>query len=293
MKKFIIAIAILLAFSPIFAQDENTDVTTPKNSSDKQYTPVAGEIGLGMSLYPILSYVGNIFHGTNYTNPNYADFNANDMFAQDAIFAKYFLSDNMAVRVNIGFADYTFKNTAYVRDDAAFLADPLSNAKVVDIEKVMRRGYGIGVGIEMRRGSNRLQGIYGVDLNLFYDNRKYDFTYGNPMSADNPTPTTNDFGFNLINPGTWSRILKQYNGEQYGINLMPFVGFEYFIAPKISIGANTGIGISYYFDGQQKYSYETYDNAVIERTETNYPGDHSTELYNYNPYMNFYMMFHF
>ena len=76
-----------------------------------------------------------------------------------------------------------------------------------------------GIGKEWRRGKTRLQGFYGYDLTANLD-------------LINSTNTT---------PGTTTK-----GGVEFGVGAQGFLGAEYFIFPKIAIGASYtyGVGIN-------------------------------------------------
>ncbi len=286
MKKILSLIMIaLISVGYTFGQGDSV----MRNKNGYPVLPAKGDIAVGMSMTPFFGYFGNFFHGNNPTGPLNAQFLTNS-FQPGALFFKYFYTNNLALRASFEFTSTTTTNSAYVQDDAAVLIDPLSNAKVTDIQYNKNRSYVFGVGFEKRRGSTRLQGVYGADFLFYYQNNKQSYKYGNPMSAANPSPTTTNFGTNLYNGG---RILHDYNGEQYGIGANVFVGVEYFVLPKISIGAEAAYGFMLAKSGQEKFDYEYWNVDHQEMVVAENPGDVARAIGTANPSADFFIMFHF
>lgn len=287
MKKFLTIIFIaLISFSIGSAQGD----TLIRNKNGYPLLPEKGELAVGISMTPIFNYFGNFMHGNNATflapTANFAPFAAQP----NAVFLKYFVADDAALRFTLEFTSTSVTNSVYVQDDAAVINDPMSNAQVTDILTTMNRNYVVGFGYEKRRGSTRLQGVYGANLLLSYGNFKQNYQYGNPMSAANPLPTTNDYGTNLYNGG---RVLNNYGGEQLGVGANVFMGVEYFILPKISIGAQFSYGFLLTKAKQAKFNYEYWNVDHYELVEATDPGDVQRLLGTSNPAANFVLMFHF
>ncbi len=285
MKKIILIIAAL--FVIIGTQAQNDSIMTNKNGYP--ILPQQGDLAIGMSMTPIFNYLGNFFHGNAATPAPVVNFRTNT-FANNAIFFKYFNSDVSAFRVNFAFTSNHTTNSIYVQDDAAIAIDPLSNAQVTDIQFNDIQNYVLGLGYEKRRGNTRLQGFYGADLLFSYQNTVTSYKYGNPMSQDNQMPTTFDFGGNLYNGG---RITKVYNGEVLGLGLNAFIGVEYFVLPKISLGAELAYGLWLTKTRQAKFDYEIWNTDHVENVVAIDPGDVGRFITTSNPYANFYLMFHF
>ncbi len=285
MKKIILFIFTLLLVINLSAQSDSI----MKNKNGYPILPEQGDFAVGISMTPILGYLGNFFHGTGITPAPMATFRTNT-FQNNAVFFKYFNSNNSAFRVNFEFTSNHVSNSYYVQDDAAVAIDPLSNKQVTDIQLTDFQNYVLGFGYEKRRGKTRLQGIYGVDLLFSYQNLTNSYKYGNPMSPDNQMPTTHNFGTNLYNGG---RVLKTYNGEVIGVGLNAFLGFEYFVLPKISLGAEFAYGLWLTKTRQAKFKYEVWNVDHVENIEATDPGDVGRFLGSANPYANFFLMLHF
>ena len=125
---------------------------------------------------------------------------------------------------------------------------------------------GLGAGIEMRRGKTRLQGYYGGQFMIMFGGSKDSYTYGNAFSTSDPTPTTTvDF-----NTGTTSnvsfRTTEMKSGTMMGLGLRGFIGAEYFILPKISLGAEYGWGLAFTSQGAGSSTTEAWNGTGTTTT---------------------------
>jgi hypothetical protein len=154
-------------------------------------------------------------------------------------------------------------NKFYSPDESPSNTDP--NATVEDKEKIGRTDISIGGGLEMRKGKGRLQGLYGAEANIFFSGGKNKYTYGNAFSEDNTNPESHDFGDNIFyNPrkiNTPERLTEIKNGTTLGIGIRAFIGAEYFILPKLSIGGEFGWGLDFASTGDDEGILEEWDGA--------------------------------
>jgi len=290
MKKYFLILFVAL-FATIITKAQEEVATTSGSFVNKNgyyILPEGGDIAIGLEMTPIFEYMGNMFNGNTVNSAPSASFRSG--YYTNSIFLKYFLADESALRVSFGFADNAHYDKNYVVDDYAFQLDPLSNLQVEDMRTYFSKNYTLGIGYEMRRGSSRLQGLFGAQTYFFYGNTKQHFDYGNPMTEENPLPTTFNWGNNLYNNG---RVVDYYNGEYYGFGLNAFIGFEYFILPKISIGSEFAYGVDLYKEKQEKLMYEYMDGTRLELVEAINPGGSDRILSGFNPSANFFVMFHF
>ena len=139
------------------------------NKHGQNLLPVKGDISIGTDASSIINFIGNIFS----SNSNSIDVSFDD---GTYIYVKKMLTDNSAARYQLG---------------ANF------NADTEDFS------FGIGYGMEYRKGTTRLQGFYGYQgfVGMIYED---EFT-------------------TLMRPGV-------------------FIGCEYFILPKIALGAEYSYG---------------------------------------------------
>lgn len=309
MKKIIISFILIFSVflganaqtDDVFAEtDTDTDVLVNKNGIT--ILPKQGDIAIGMCMNPIFTYLGNAFNGNVFNSAPTADFlsypvGINNLYISGSapqssqIFLKYFLEDKAAVRVSFEYTGINTYDNQYVQDDAAILDDPLSNAETEDMLNVKGSTIVLGAGYEIRRGDTRLQGYAGGNIYFLIQNSKYLYSYGNPISDLNQEPTSVNWGGNILPNG--GRKTAQYNGQTMGIGLGGFLGVEYFIIPRISLGAELGYGYMYYKQGHTDYDYEIWNvNEIEENVETQGPGNSGHMWGTGNPSINFFLMFH-
>lgn len=254
MKKLFLTLGLGLCLTAAFAQstqEERTIGTTTK--SGQQILPQAGDYAIGIDATGILNYLGNSLNGN--TNNDASDiFNYDDnVFGTNSIYVKYFLTDNTAIRVklHLGFDSFTDK---YLSDNDNNTTDP--TATVEDSYKNSASALGLRVGYEIRRGYGRLQGFYGAEVGLGINSVSHTFEYGNDMkvggtSSHNFAPESPD-GTPYSNASTTSRITKAGFGSTFQGLVGGFAGVEYFVAPKLSVGGEVGLGLRFVSTGKGK-----------------------------------------
>ncbi len=286
MKKTIITLTVaLFACSFVFAQENEREKGTVTKSG-RQILPQAGDFAIGVDAYPFLNYAGNMFNGSNSNNT--------PSFGGATLYGKYFLQDNRALRVRLllDLSSETYKNL--VPDDAATAANP--TAEVEDKLKEGTTKIGLSVGYEFRRGYGRLQGFYGIEAGLGFESYKNTYEYGNPFTNTHQLPTTTT---NFIN-GTFAqasvRPTSEKSGSQFSFEAGAFAGVEFFVAPKLSIGGEVGLGLSYATTPKGKATVESWDaaNSIVKATEgeayTGAPGHFGFETVTRGA---LFVMFHF
>jgi hypothetical protein len=149
------------------------------------------------------------------------------------IVGKYFLSSSTALRLRVGYTSLTEKEETY-GDNPINPSNATPSNILLSTEREKERGFHLGGGIEFRRGYGRLQGYYGGELNLTLSSSKslneYEIAY-NQQAQDSGYIAVND-----------TRDLETSSGLSFGLGFRGFVGVEYFILAKISIGAEFGLG---------------------------------------------------
>ncbi|GAB4140683.1 MAG: hypothetical protein Fur0041_15870 [Bacteroidia bacterium] len=252
-KSTVLVAALALSASAAFAQ-----VT---NKNGVVVTPEAGDWAIGFDAAPFLNYFGNMANGA--TN---APFSANFINGTDQmIMGKYYASETMAYRglLRIGFGSTTMGN--YVVKDGTTATPP---EMVTDEMKSSYNFIGLGAGVEMRRGKTRLQGYYGGQFMFMIGGSKDTYTYGNAFGTTNTTPTTTVNFLTGTTAPVSSRTLEAKAGSMFGLGLRGFIGAEYFILPKLSIGAEYGWGLALSSTGEGSVSTESWNGTGTVTTET-------------------------
>jgi hypothetical protein len=292
MKKISFSLlAFLLAFS-LFAQQEEAEEPAAKDT--KVILPEAGDIAIGVDATPFVNLVGNLVKinsGAAFNDPSSFSFMTND----NSIWLKYYRTKNTAYRAKIRIAHNSDVEKLYVTDDAKMEDAPAdyepAEDDVIDKRAESYTSITLGLGIEKRRGQNRLQGFYGAEGMLSYakgsvasPNVKY--KYSNDMDDDGAT------SYNM--GSVTSRTLKVSQGGTFGIGARGFLGVEYFFAPKISVGGEFGWGFMYEMTGDTKTTIESYNAAddVVEETEAKTANGSEFDIDTDNMNGQIYLLFH-
>jgi hypothetical protein len=256
MKKSTLFVAALaFGMTTAFAQD----LTSKKGES---YLPEEGDYAIGIDAYPMLNYFGNMFNGTQNNTPfgwNYT--NANAM-----ITGKMFTSPTTAYRVAIRIGFTSNSSTAMIADaNGTAPTFPALPSMVEDKMKMSSRFIGLGGGMEWRRGNTRLQGYWGGMAMIWMAGSKESYEYGNAMTnTSSAAAISTNWGSN-INPATTyganARVLSDKAGSTFGVGVRGFIGAEYFILPKLSIGGEFGWGFGFSSTGVGETEYEAVAGA--------------------------------
>lgn len=268
MKKFLSTIFVSCILATTTMAQEITGVT-------KKYIPKEGDFGISVGLNPILKYIGNAFNNSQNNDleslggepfAKYQDkFNDSGLMPDVSIMGKYMFSDQWGLRANIGLNLGAIYDREYVQDDKAVLLNGLSEDKVIDQSKTTRNGVSIMLGGEYRKGEKRVQGVFGMGLLFALQNSKTTYSYGNEMTTVNQLPSTSAVG--VVN-GTKRTLMTNGEGADVYAGLTGSAGIEYFIAPKISLGAEVNLSAYYIFKSQRISVTEEY-NPTKEIIEEN------------------------
>ena len=252
-----IASVILLTFgiTGAYAQ-ESTGLTSKKG---EPILPEANDWAVSFDAVPFMNYMGNLFSGstTVNTSPGATWVNPTTM----TITGKLFKDEKTAYRATVRLGMSSMKTTKDINDATVTTAPVYPNLPAVkeDEWKKTSSFVGLGGGIEKRRGKTRLQGVYGAELMFWVSGGKNKFTYGNALAVTAPIvsvspATTTDFGTTSTSTGSnlagvtdsygnAARVVEDKQGAKMGFGVRGFIGAEYFLFPKISIGAEYGWGI--------------------------------------------------
>lgn len=268
MKRIFVTILAITVATAGYSQDvATTEAPVLTSKKGEAYLPVADEWGLGVSANPFLDYLGNFLHGDFYNDGPSFEF-AENPASNIAIFGKLMKDANTAYRVRFNVSVLSNTNKAVVLQNE-LNPTPGFPAFADDWQKVNTTAIVIAPGIEKRRGSTRLQGVYGAELILGFNNTKVSYDYGNAISADFAAPRTTDFSYtgnggNILagsDDAADLRVVEDKSGSNFLVGARGFVGVEYFFAPKISIGGEFGYLIGYQTQRRATITAETFDGA--------------------------------
>lgn len=244
---------------------------------EKDYLPKAGDLAIGIDMQPVYSFFGNLANGD--AGNGLGQFGGEDPFGITgiSIMGKYMLDKTTALRVNVGINKNVTKTYSYSIDDEARFLNPLSEAKVQDLNKFNSAGYSLAAGIEFRKGKNRIQGYLGGDVVFAVDKERYQFSYGNVLTDVNQIPSRTAYnnvpaGFPnapaIANVGYWTRT---YATESYACTVLAGVagrlGVEYFVVPQLSFGGEVSLLVAKRFEKGSYTKAEGY-NPTTAQVET-------------------------
>ncbi len=249
------------------------------------FLPEAGSTAVGFSINPIAGIrVTNLFKDNAFVGNTIASTGSlpHQMFllAQEpmaSIRVKHKLSNVIAVKGSVGFSGGYFNYQEYVADDQARLINPLSEDVVADAIKFNMASGGVSVGIEFTGGERKLRFVGGVNLLYAFGGGKIKFDYGNEITAFNQVPTCMPLITDSLNNFQgggglqYARPLERYNiGFEHGVGLSCDLGLEWFIVPRLSLGAAvTFTPIMVVFQPQTYTIFEGYSSARSEVVEYN------------------------
>jgi hypothetical protein len=250
----------LIFSSALFAQMPPDNATQPLLLSKKgePILPEAKDWALSIDASPFLTYTGKLLSTAGSDAPAINSL-ANYPLT---IGGKYFISPKQAyrARVRIGIFSRTVNNAVVDNQNTT-----LDTVYIKDSYKTSATNVTLAFGKEFRRGKTRLQGFYGGEGILGISTGKSLYTYGNAFSNLNVSPTSTDFttttpiGFATSPANT--RIQSESEGTGIKISARGFVGAEYFIFPKMSIGVEFGFSLAYFNQNDGKISSESWDAA--------------------------------
>jgi hypothetical protein len=194
------------------------------------------------------------------------------------------IDDHTAYRagVRVGFLNSGITNHVIPKsgDPAKYVDDKVSQT---DINVMLL------LGKEFRRGKGRVQGKYGAEATLVFSTSKASFTYGNGFETTYTTPVSTTWTVARAQTPAYSgqgaassRPLSQNFGTNFGIGARAFVGIEYFMLPKLSIGGEFGYGLGIVALGKTSVSTESWTGTESKTTDLNLVGGHQFVLDNDN-----------
>lgn len=233
--------------------------------------------------------------------------NADFISSSQAITGKYFKDAKTAYRfgVRIGLNNWTNKQMVIDRAAAtnSVIAYPAAKAMKENEWKRFATAVGLSAGIEKRRGSGRLQGLYGVEFAFYLSSSTDKFSYGNALNASSLSPINVDESADAMSStalgnannidtlpaiqnaiSNSARVLERKNGLSFSIGARTFVGAEYFVLPKMSVGCEFGWGLGYTKTGRSETILEsigsgnTSGNALQSVKRTTIDGGSSGHL---------------
>jgi len=284
MKKLICSIGFSVFLISSLSAQNSTEQEPLKSKKGLTILPEQGDWALGVNAVPFLNYLGNTMNGSENNGTGFSFLN-NDQ----TIFGKYFLSDDMAVRaaLRIGFSSVVTNN--FVLANGATSAED----QVEDTRTQNTGNYVISAGIEKRKGKTRIQGYYGAEALIGISTEKTEYEYGNAFSSTNQQVFyTDNFDQGTSTLGS-QRFLLDDPASTFTIGARGFIGIEYFIAPKLSLGGEFGWGPTFQVQGEGSAEQEFTSQGEVTELETPIAGSRSFIMDTDNMQGSIKVMFHF
>lgn len=263
MKK-LLSLALSLILGTTFAQDLTSREGTP-------ILPQAKDWGISLDATRLIKNASFDFVSTS-----------------QALTIKYFKTPTTAYRVGvrIGVNSWTTKSMTpdRVAATSTVIAYPSATAMKENTWKRSSTAFGVTFGIEKRRGVARLQGIYGVEGGVFVSSTTDKFTYGNKLNAtSSPQQTVSTSGDAMSSPYFGNannidtlpqiqgvqgpaRVTDRKNGIAFALGARVFMGAEYFVLPKMSLGGEFGWGFALSTTGRSETKLESIGQSNIQGT---------------------------
>jgi hypothetical protein len=206
------------------------DLTSKKG---EDYLPQSGDWSIGFDATSTLNYVGNLFNSS-------AIAPTTDYLIANTIYGKIMSDDNAAWRVNLGLNLLKTIDNTMVQDlDTSASSGDMVEDKYTNGTTQINLSFGK----EWRKGSTRLQGVYGAEALFGISSVTEKWEYGNSAKDR----------FASNDP------IESKSGLSFGFGLRGFIGVEYFILPKISISGEYGLSFGFNTQGGGSNTTETYD----------------------------------
>lgn len=256
MRKISLLISFALIGSFLWAQG-------PVDKHGNQIQPEEGDWAIAIDANPFLEYFGNFIGGVdNNSAPTFSFLTVNQ-----TITGKYVVSSDMAYRASLrlGFGSDGLTVMVADRTQSSPPVYPEVPPMVENKMTMSSSNIGLSGGLEFRRGKGRLMGVYGGELGISLGSSKTRYDYGNTL---NPTgtppvgvdPIADDFFTGNITTDTYgntARITEAKSGTTFGIGARAFIGAEYFIVSKLSIGGEFGWGVVFSTTGTSSVTLES------------------------------------
>lgn len=254
MKKTIIVSAILI-FAHIFAFAQE---------AEQKGGAGAGTFGIGINAGAILN---NSFNTDKSLLSN-----------DNSIYLRYFISSQGAVRLQLGANISNTIDTRLVRDDVAYLENPLSNKQLEDRRTTDNTMFIVRAGYQhYLYNSGRVRAYAGADLGIEFGKQASTMEYGNTMTATNNNPSSSNFIW--YNNG---RVIESVEPTRTFFSGAAFGGAEYALLPNLHLGIEVGLRYNHQLSSQQYITYETViGGEVVEMDEVRVPADRDSYLPTY------------
>lgn len=260
------------------------------------FLPQKGDWAVGVDLIPLVRTIGGAFNNTD-TPVGGKPFDYEGTYTRPdvAIMGKYMVTDKWSVNATLGINVRSKNLRSYTSNDAERVLNPLSDAQVVDKQKITQTGASLMIGAEYRLGKRRVQGIFGVGLMGGVSSYSNTYTYGNAITEFNQNPST-AFTDNE-GPKSGYRITEaNHDGVNGAFGVYGSMGAEWMVARQVALGAKVDLYLYGTFSNKGYVKSEAWNAAyksVETRTDLVTPGNSSINFGTGNIGASLYCMFYF
>lgn len=234
----------------------------------RQILPEEGDWSIAIDANPFLNYLGNFIGGVDANSaPSW-----NYLTQLQTITGKYMVTEEMAYRATVRIGLTSGSDVVLVAEEGA--TPPTYPDLPSLVENKMRMSstnVGVAAGIEWRKGQGRLQGIYGGEFGIGITSSSTRYEYGNEIDpAVGVNGFRDDFGTGNITTDTYgntARVLEMKSGATFGVGARGFIGAEYFLLPKLSLGGEFGWGLVFTTSGSSKELRESTNGTIVGEQE--------------------------
>jgi hypothetical protein len=243
--------------------------------------PKKGDLATGVDVAGMVKFIGNSISDQKMegdaVSPLGGDF-----------FAKYFLTDKIALRAHVGVGASNYTRRRFVRDDVKVELYEEYDARTTDIEQHRSSSFMLGLGAEYRRGLRRVQGYAGAEVILQCYSQNTQYEYGNAITSSNRTPSYVLGYQNYSGERDLRRSSKSFSG---GLTL--FTGVDYFFSRNVSLGFEFSLSGLATRTKAQKHSFEVWDTELDEYRKTEEDSMPKQGDFSINPAAGANLMFYF
>ncbi len=237
MKKTILLVVFVLFGTTIYTAQAQEVL---KNKNGKVMLPEEGDWSISTEANEFLKFAADLIHigGESAATPPTMKGNNEDNVTY-SITGKRFTSATQAERFSLRVFGQNDMMSEYVSPNSGDGDD------VKDVMRSRNNMIAVGYGKEFRKGSSssRLQGFYGYEYLAAIGVSGTSYKYGNDLEANF---VSNDFGKNIKSAD--ERVTSTSEGFDIAVGARGFIGVEYFVVPKISVGGEYGWGIGLHRD---------------------------------------------
>jgi hypothetical protein len=222
-----------------------------KNKNGKVMLPEEGDWSISAEANEFIKFAADLAHigGSSAATPPTFKGN-NDNINTYSITGKRFTSATQAERFSVRVFGDNEMMSVYTAPNSG------SGDDVKDVMRSRDNMIAVGYGKEFRKGAStsRLQGFYGYEALVAIGSSGTSYKYGNDLEAGF---RSSDFNGGEISGD--ERTTSTTNGLDIALGARGFIGVEYFVVPKISIGGEYGWGIGIHrdFGGKTKSEHVT------------------------------------